>query len=94
MSVPILRWDKDPDEKIDFKVDWATNVFVAGEEIDTSTWIVPDGVTKFSDSNTVGTTTIVLTGGTLKRKYKIVNRVVTTGDRIYDQTAILTIKEH
>lgn len=94
MSIRPLRWEKDPDEVLDFPIDWATNVLDEGDELDSSIWVVPAGITKDSDSNTTGTTTIWLSGGTLKQKYTIVNRVTTTRGRTYDQSATLTIKSH
>lgn len=94
MSIPMLRWEKDPDEVLDFQIDWATNVLEDGDEIDTSTWIMPAGVTKDDDSNTTGTATVWISGGTHNRTYEIVNRITTTGGRTYDQTARLKVKTH
>lgn len=95
MSVPALRWEKDPDEVLDFKIDWGANVLEDGDEIDSSTWIFPPGVTKDSDSHDTTTVTVWVSGGTIRRTvYPIVNRITTTGGRTYDQTANLTIKNH
>lgn len=95
MAVKPLKWEKDPDEVLDFVIDWGTNILSADDdEIDTSTWIVPDGITMDDASETTVRTTIWLSGGTLGEKYTIVNRVTTTDGRTHDQTAILTVKNH
>jgi len=81
---------KDPDEVKDYAVDWTDRL--AGDTIVTSTWIVPDGITKDSDTNTTMNTTIWLSGGELGNTYEFVNRVVTAGGRTYDQTCKLKCK--
>ena len=88
-----LTWpDKDPDEVLDYTVNWAARL-AEGDTISTSTWIVPDGITKDSDSRGDSTTTIWLSGGTLSAEYSFVNRVVTAGGRTMDQTINITITE-
>lgn len=87
-----LTWpDKDPDEVLDYVVRWAARL--AGDTIDTSTWVVPAGLTKDSDTKTGTTTTIWLSGGTAGQEYSLVNRVVTAGGRTMDQTITLTCAE-
>lgn len=81
---------KDPDEVKDYAVDWTARL--AGDTITTSTWIVPDGIVKDSDTNTTTDTTIWLSGGTLGTTYEFVNRVQTAGGRVYDQTCKLKCK--
>jgi len=78
---------KDPDEVKDYVVDWTERL--AEDTIVTSTWIVPDGIVKDSDTNTTTSTTIWLSGGTLGDTYELVNRVETAGGRTYDQTCKL-----
>lgn len=86
-----LAWDhKDPDEVVDYSVEWAPRL--GDDAIDSSTWIVPVGLTQ-GTVGVVGTvTTIWLSGGTLGTTYEIINRVVTTGGRTYDETITLEIK--
>lgn len=82
---------KDPDEVVDYGVNWAdpTSDALAGDTILTSTWVVPPGITKDSAGNTATTTTIWLSGGTVGENYEFVNRVVTVGARTFDQTVKL-----
>ena len=87
-----LSWPpKDPDEVLDYEIDWALRLDGA-DTITTSTWLVPVGITKDSDSKTTTTTTIWLSGGTEGTTYSLVNRVVTTQGRTFDQTAKLKLK--
>jgi hypothetical protein len=87
-----LKWpNKDPDEVLDYLIDWAARM-AEGDTIVTSTWIVPSGIIKDSDSFGDDTTTAWFSGGTIGTKYSITNRVVTAEARTMDQTVTLTIK--
>lgn len=87
-----LTWpNKDPDEVLDYQLDWSSRL-PTGDTIATSTWIVPIGITKDSDSFTDSTTTIWLSSGTEPTSYSLVNRVVTAGGRTMDQTVKIKIK--
>lgn len=86
-----LDWPfKDPDEVLDYQIDWTTRL--DGDTIATSTWIVADGITKDSDSNTTTATTIWLSGGTIGDRYELTNRITTAGGRTMDQTVRIKIK--
>jgi hypothetical protein len=83
---------KDPNATLDYTVDWGqwlTNETIFG----TPTWVVPDGITKYSESNTVTTATIWLTGGTVGTNYDVVCRIVTTAGRVNDQTITIKVVE-
>lgn len=79
---------KDPNEVKDYMLDWSGAApgprLVTGETISTSTWVVPSGITKDSDSNTTTTTTVWLSGGTAGVHYTLTNRVTTSQGRTYD----------
>ncbi len=84
-----LKWpNKDPNEVLDYDLNWSARL--AGDTIATSTWIVPDGITKDSDSTSDTATKIWLSGGTEGETYTLTNRVVTEGGRTMDQS--VTIK--
>jgi hypothetical protein len=86
----MLLWPpKDPDEVLDYGIDWASRLDT--DTIATSTWIVPDGITQTDDSNTTTATTIWLSGGTLGEAYVFTNRVTTAGGRTMDQSVKLKI---
>lgn len=86
-----LSWPvKDPDEVLDYQVDWSARL--GTDTIATSTWIVPAGITKDSDDHTATTATIWLSSGVLGATYEIQNRITTVGLRTMDQTIKLKIK--
>lgn len=95
MSIPLLR--KDPDAELDYGFDWS-DWLESGDEIDTSTWDVPAGITEIDDATRPTThdgnkTKIWLSGGTAGETYRIKNTVVTDEDRKDDRSFDLTITE-
>ena len=83
---------KDPDAAgIDYKIDWVAEL--AGDPISASTWIIPAGITKDSDSFTDTTATILISGGTVGETYSMVNRITTAGGRVDDRTITVSIAE-
>lgn len=90
---------KDPNEVLDYVIDWNSSDepnpgWAVNDTIATSSWTVPVGITKDSDSHGNTTTTIWLSGGTLGETYTLVNRITTVGGRTLDQTVRIKIKEH
>lgn len=86
-----LEWPyKDPDEVLDYQLDWSGRL--GSDTIASSSWTVPAGITKNSDTNTTTVTTIWLSSGTLNSSYDLQNRVTTTGGRTMDQTVRIRIK--
>jgi hypothetical protein len=87
----MLQWPpKDPDEILDYQVDWTDRL---GEDtIATSAFTVPAGLTKDSESSTDTAATVWLSGGTLAASYEILNRITTAGGRTMDQTVKIRIK--
>lgn len=82
---------KDPNATKDYGIDWAT--WLAGDTIQTSTWLVPAGLTNSNPSNTSTTTTVWLSGGTLGETYTVTNRVTTTGGRTEDESLRFYIRD-
>jgi hypothetical protein len=78
---------KDPDAKLDYKIDW-TAWLASGETVSVSTWTVPSGITKDSDSITDAgaSTTIWLSGGTVGTDYSLTNHITTSASREDDRT--------
>lgn len=88
-----LTWraPKDPDEILDFGIDWETAL---GEDtIVASTWDVPSGLMKESDTFDDTSTTIVLSGGVLGTSYNLTNYVTTAGGNYRERTVKLKMKE-
>lgn len=82
---------KDPDATLDYQTDWSG--WLSDDTISTSTWIVPDGITKNSDLNTATSATIWLSGGTAGERYPVVNRIVTAGGRTEDRTIQIVVTD-
>lgn len=87
-----LRWDdKDPDEVLDYLIDWGSRRLDEGDTIVSSSWTVPAGLTQTDAAFTDTTTTVWLSGGTLGTTYEITSQIVTAGGRTMEQTARLRI---
>lgn len=87
-----LLFVKDPDAVLDFVVDW-TSWLQASETISTSTFIVPAGITKNSESNTSLKATVWLSGGTNGNVYRLVNRITTNQGRTNDRTLEIRVED-
>lgn len=89
----MLKWpDKDPDEVLDYRIDWSDRLS-DGDTIQSSSWIIEGSVDKDSDSNSTTTATIWLSGGDTGSVSFLTNRVITLGGRTMDTTVRLKIKE-
>lgn len=81
---------KDPNEVLDYQVDWSDRL--GADEISTSDFSVVSGtVTIDSEDSDTTTATVFLSGGTLGETCQILNRIVTTGARTFDQTFSIRI---
>jgi hypothetical protein len=87
-----LTWPpKDPDEVLDYQVDWSDRL--NGDTLSTSVWTISDPALVEDSSEISGDNTIIwLSAGTLGEAYDLLNRVTTTGGRTMDQTVRLRIK--
>lgn len=90
-----LIWPyKDPDEVLDYEIDWADRL--DGDTIDTATFSLESGsdagLTLDNESNTTTTATVWLSGGTVCLEGLINCRVVTAAGRTMDQSVRLKIK--
>jgi len=82
---------KDPDATLDYQIDWSD--WLDSDTISTSTWTVPSGITKDSDTASTTATTIWLSGGTAGESYELVNQIVTAAGRTDDRTITVIVKE-
>ena len=86
-----LQWPpKDPNEVLDYAVNWASRL--GADTIATSSFTVPSGIVKDSETSASQTATIWLSGGVEGQKYSILNRITTVGGRTMDQTVKIKIK--
>lgn len=70
------RIGKESTAILDFTID-LTNLLQDTEQISSSNWTVPTGITRVTDTNDASMATIWLSGGTLNNNYELVNTVVT-----------------
>jgi hypothetical protein len=80
----VKQFTKDPSATLDYTIDWSN--WLGTDTISTSTWTVPNGLTKESDSNTTTTATVWLSGGTVGEIYTVTNHIVTTSGREDDRS--------
>ncbi len=93
----MISWPpKDPDEFLDYDVDWTDLLAPDVDAIATSEFLVEAGDVVIADdpapSVTGSVTKVWLSGGTLGNTARILNRITTTGGRIWDQTMRLRIR--
>lgn len=86
---------KDPDDQVDYAVNWTAYLARVGDTIQSSTWpVIPAGITKLSDTHDGTRAIIKLAGGTAGTSYGLTNRIVTTpGARQRDRTIIVVVKD-
>jgi len=82
---------KDKDAKLDYAVDWTA--WLGNDTIDTSTWTVPTGLTKVSDSKTMKIATVWLSGGTAGQEYTVTNHIKTAAGREDERSIIIQVQE-
>lgn len=83
-------FEKDPDAVLDYQINWAT--WLDTDTISASTWTVPTGITKASDTRTTTTATIWLSGGTADTDYRLVNKIVTAGGRTEERSIWIKVR--
>ena len=89
--MPSTFW-KDPDAVLDYSVDWSSWL-TGSETITASSWTVPDGITKDSDSHSDDATVIWVSGGTAGTQYSLTNHITTSGGREDDRTITIKVAE-
>ena len=81
---------KDPDSTLDYRIDW--KLWLDGDIITQSSWIVPAGLALETSVFEDLFTTVWLSGGTLNTSYEVVNRISTQSGRIEDRTITIKIR--
>ena len=84
-------FEKDPDAVLDYTRDWSP--FLGTDTIATSTFTVPTGLTKVTETNNTTTATVWLSGGTAHSMYVVTNRITTAGGRTDDRSWLITVRE-
>ena len=88
----MTTFTKDPDAVLDYSIDWSK--WLAGDQIQTSEWIVSDpAIQAANESNTATRATVWLSGGAAGQSYTITNRITTSGGRTDDRSFTIKIAE-
>ena len=84
---------KDPDATLDYGFDWT--LWLDGDNITTSTWIVESGVSIEAGSEQFNSkiTSVYLSGGSVDSNYKVTNRITTDSGRTDDRSFMLRIRQ-
>ncbi len=86
------RFDKNPEAVLDYSVNWAA--WLKDDTIQTSTWIVPDGIEQHNEpTHTDTVTTIWLKNGTPGEVYTLFNQITTVGGRTEGRRLFIPIVE-
>lgn len=91
MSKVLRVFKKDPEEVLDYSIDWS-GILASGEIIDTSTWAIDstqstptleidEGLTSNDDTSA----TVWVSGGTHRIVYALINTVTTDQTRTYER---------
>lgn len=87
---------KDPDDEVDYAVNWTRYLTRVGDTIQTSTWpvVAPTGITILSATHDGMRAIVKVSGGTAGTSYRLTNRIVTTpGARKRDKTITIRVKD-
>jgi hypothetical protein len=88
-----MTFTKDPDAVLDYSVDWF--LWLAGDQISSSEWILEEGATieKITDTFTTSRTVVWLGRGDKGITYLVTNRIVTAGGRTDDRTISVKVED-
>lgn len=86
------QYTKDPAAVLDYRVDWSTWL-ADSETIATSTFTVPTGITKDSQTNDTTTATVWLSSGDAGVDYQVTNRITTNQGRTDDRSILIRVRE-
>lgn len=84
---------KDPNDVVDYTIDWSRYLSRIGDTILVSAWIVPLGIVMQTETNNPTSTTIWLSGGTTGSLYELTNRINTVGGRQLDKTITIRVRD-
>jgi hypothetical protein len=83
---------KTPLATLDFTQDWSSWL-ATGDTVTVSAWTLETGLTEDSSSNTTTTATIVISGGTAGKVYKVENTVTTANGLDTSRIWFLTVQD-
>lgn len=93
MSTKLAWPDKDPDEVLDYDIDWSSRMSTGDVIVDSQWTKVTGSITIDSDTASSLATKIWLSGGTLGETCEFLNRITTQDGRVMDQTVFIKVKK-
>jgi hypothetical protein len=83
---------KDPDAVLDYKIDWSA--WLDTDTITDSQWLSEDEALVIDSEEFNDTETVVwLSGGEIRKRHLVTNRITTAGGRTNDRSIRIAIKE-
>ena len=93
MSTSLGTKTKDPDETLDYPIDWS-HVLTTGETVASAAWDVPTGLTQPRAPTLVTPlTTVWLSGGTDGVSYIVGCLMTTSAGRVFDRSFTLKVRQ-
>ena len=86
-----MNFLKDPQANLDYSVDWTS--WLGSDTIATSSWTIPTGLKKESESNSTKIATVWLSGGTVGQEYTVTNHIKTAAGREDECSIIIQVQE-
>jgi hypothetical protein len=96
-GTPLSGWDpKDPNDTLEYELDWGTNFLAVSETISSSAWSVSDGTGLVIDSTRVSgqKAYATFTSGVAGTAYVLLNRIWTSAGNNRDQSVALDVKDN
>lgn len=84
-------WEKAPAAHKDYSLDWSD--WLGTDTVQSSTWEVPDGLSKTSTGNTASVTSIWLSGGEVGKSYVVTNTITTAGGRVDSRSIEIKVRK-
>jgi hypothetical protein len=89
----LLQWsDKNPNDFVDYAVDWFAVLNALQDTIQAVNWFVPSGLLRGGESVQGNITSIFLGGGTAGVTYTVSCEITTAGGRIIRRQILLRVK--
>lgn len=86
--------EQDPDETVDYVVDWSDQLDAGDTIIGTPVWTVsPSGLTVDDEDNDTTTTTVWLTAGTANTDFQVECTITTQGGRVLQGHLLIRVRE-
>jgi hypothetical protein len=83
---------KDPDAVLDYKIDWSA--WLGTDTITASQWLSEDEALVIDSEEASDTETVVwLSGGEIRKRHLVTNRITTADGRTNDRSIRISIKE-